>query len=452
VWAADAIVKGTGGTLRTVDRDVFVSISTDSRTIGPDELFIPLKGPNFDGHLFIDKAYERSHGGALCDRSRPEIYEKAPGTLILVDDTNQALLDLALFKRQQTAGTFVAITGSNGKTTTKELLVHLVGDVFSMVFNQKNFNNQVGVAKALLAIEGSPHFGVFEVGTNHPGEIAVLVRMVRPHIAIITNVNPSHLEGFSDLEGVRKEKVSLFDMTLPGGTILVNADDPSLASYVTKGGVKMTTFAIRRDADCVLRVLADKGLGGFEIAIDFPEGHVETTSRLLGRHNLYNVLAAAVLAHTMGLSRERIAQGIASFDAYKGRFRPVESPRGFIVIDDAYNANPSSMEWAINTLSSLPCKGERIAVLGGMKELGEKTDVYHRALGRTLKTSDLSMILLLGDETKATAEEIGNGRAKHFSNKSELIDFLASKPQQGDIILVKGSRAMGMDEIVEALI
>lgn len=452
MWAVEAIAKGTGGAVHRVERSVFVSLSTDSRTIGPGEFFIPLKGPNFDGHRFIGKAYERSHGGTLCDRSRQEICDASPGTIILVDDTNQALLDLALFKRQRTPGTFVAITGSNGKTTTKELLVHLVGDLFSMVFNEKNYNNQVGVAKALLAIEGRPQFGIFEVGTNHPGEIAVLAQMVRPHVSLVTNVNPSHLEGFSDLEGVRREKVSLFDMTLPGGMILVNADDPSLASYKARDGKRVTTFAIREKADCKLRIVADRGLGGFDIVIDFPDGQVKATSTLLGRHNLYNVLGASALAHAMGVTPERIAEGVGTFSAYKGRFRPVESRKGYIVIDDAYNANPSSMEWAVNTLSSLPCKGRRIAVLGGMKELGEKAEVYHRALGRTLKTSDLAMVLLLGEETKATAEEIGNGRAKHFSEKSALIDFLSGKPQRDDIILVKGSRAMGMDEIVEALV
>jgi UDP-N-acetylmuramoyl-tripeptide--D-alanyl-D-alanine ligase len=452
MWPVDTIVKGVAGTTHKVVRDTFSSISTDSRTIGTGEFFIPLKGPNFDGHLFIAKAYERSGGGALCDRSRPEIYEEAPGTIILVDDTNQALLDLALHKRRRTPGTFVAITGSNGKTTTKELLVHLVDNLFPVAFNEKNYNNQVGVAKALLAIDGRPQFGIFEVGTNHPGEIAVLARMVQPHISLVTNVNPSHLEGFSDLEGVRREKVSLFDMTLPGGLVLVNADDPALASYRVRGGIRKTTFAIREKADCTLRVLADKGLAGFDIEIRFYDDRVETTSRLLGRHNLYNVLAASVLAHAMGVSRERIAEGVSAFEPYGGRFRPVESRKGYVIIDDAYNANPSSMEWAINTLSALPCKGRRIAVLGGMKELGEKADVYHRALGRTLKTSGLAMILLLGEETKATAEEIGNGRARHFLDKSTLIDFLTGKPRQDDIILIKGSRAMGMDEIVEALV
>jgi UDP-N-acetylmuramoyl-tripeptide--D-alanyl-D-alanine ligase len=452
MWPVESIARGVKGAIHRVERTSFSAISTDSRTIGPGEFFIPLKGPSFDGHLFIGEAYERSGGGSLCDRTRAEVYHKAPGTVILVDDTNQALLDLARFKREGTQATFVAVTGSNGKTTTKELLVHLAGGHVSLAFNEKNYNNQIGVAKALLAMEGTPQFCLLEIGTNHPGEIGVLARMVQPHMALITNVNPSHLEGFTDLDGVRREKLSLFDATLPDGTVFVNADDPSVASYKPKETVKAVTFGIREKADSTLRVLADNGLTGFAIVLQFPDGQVETQSPLVGRHNLYNVLAASVLAHAMGIPPDAIGEAVATFGAYKGRLRPIESQKGYLVIDDAYNANPSSMKWAVHTLSSLPAKGRRIAVLGGMKELGAQSEAYHRELGRILRDSDISMIVLLGEETEATAAEIGNGRAKHFSDKSALIDFLKGIPKRDDMVLVKGSHSMGMDEIVEALI
>jgi UDP-N-acetylmuramoyl-tripeptide--D-alanyl-D-alanine ligase len=452
MWPVETIARGVRGAVYRVERTVFSAISTDSRTIGPEEFFIPLKGANFDGHLFIGQAYERSGGGSLCDKTRVDVCGSAKGTIVLVDDTNQALLDLAAFRREQTPATFVAITGSNGKTTTKELLLHLVGDLFPIVFNEKNYNNQVGVAKALLAVEGRPAFGIFELGTNHPGEIETLSRMVQPHLSLITNVNPSHLDGFLDLAGVCREKLSLFETTLAGGRVFVNIDDPSLASYKAKDGLKAATFAIREKADFSLRVMADKGLAGFDIALLFPDGEVETTARLLGRHNLYNVLAASVLAHAMGVPANKIAEGIATFGAYKGRFRPLRSRKGYIVVDDAYNANPASMEWAIATLSSLPCKGRRIAALGGMKELGKESEDYHQELGRYLRESNLSLILLLGEEAKIVANEISNGRAKHFVEKKALIEFLSGQLGRDDIVLVKGSRALGMDEIVEALV
>ena len=451
MWPVESIVRGVKGTAYRVEGESFSAISTDSRTIGPGEFFIPLKGPRFDGHLFIDAAYERSGTGSLCDRARGEIYGHARGTIILVEDTNQALLDLASSKRGETEGTFVAITGSNGKTTTKELLVHLLAGLFPVVSNAKNYNNHVGVAKTMLAIEGSPRCAIFELGTNHKGEIATLTSIVRPHMSLITNINPSHLEGLRDLEGVRKEKLGLFEGTLADGTIFINADDPSLAPY-RRDGCLRRTFGMREKADFGLQVTHDRGLEGFEIALTRGGEKIRTITHLLGRHNLSNVLAAAALALSLGASPERLRELIPTFEPYKGRLKPVRSRRGYTVVDDAYNANPASMAWALRTLSALPCRGKRVAILGEMRELGARTSEYHRELGRLVGNSALSMILLLGTEMKAAAEEIGNGRAHLFEEKKGLLDFVAGKLGGDDIVLVKGSRGLGMDEIVEALV
>jgi UDP-N-acetylmuramoyl-tripeptide--D-alanyl-D-alanine ligase len=452
VWTVDSIIRGVKGTAFRVEEQSFSSVSTDSRSIGPGEFFIPLKGINFDGHNFIEAAYNRSGGGSLCDRARTDLHDATKGTLILVDDTNQGLLDLARFKRHSTPGTFIAITGSNGKTTTKELLVHIVGGLFRLAFNEKNYNNQVGVAKTLLAMAEDPEYSVFEMGTNHPGEIAVLARMVEPHISLITNVNPSHLEGLFDLEGVRNEKLSLFDATLRGGKVIMNADDPSIASYKPKADRAALTFGIREKADFMLRVVEDRGLEGFDLVLTFPGGELATSTRLLGRHNLYDVLAAAALAHEMGVPLERIGEAVAGFDAYKGRFRPIRSSKGFIVVDDAYNANPTSMRWAISTVSGLPSTGRKIAILGEMKELGGQSETYHRELGCHLRDSNMSLVVLLGTATKVVSEVVNNGRAKHFNDRTALIEFVSSQLRPDDIVLVKGSRALGMDKIVEALI
>jgi UDP-N-acetylmuramoyl-tripeptide--D-alanyl-D-alanine ligase len=452
MWALDTIARAVNGTVLRAEAREFSAVSTDSRTIGAGELFIPLKGPNFDGHSFMGQAYVRSKGGALCDAARREIFDAAPGTIVLVEDTNQALLDLARFKREHTGGTFVAITGSNGKTTTKELLVHLVGDLFRLAFNQKNYNNQVGVAKTLLAIEGEPEFGIIEMGTNHQGEIEVLARMAQPDMSLITNVNPSHLEGLSDLEGVRREKLSLFENTRPGGTVFVNDDDPSLSSYNKKGDCRRITFSLDHPADCTLEIAADRGIDGFDINLTFPGAQSAAHTRLIGRHNLYNVLAASSLAFFMGVPVSDLAERIASFEPYHGRFNPMITGKGYVLVDDAYNANPASMQWAVRTLADLPCKGKRVAILGGMRELGEEGERYHRELGRALRESDLSLILLFGEPTRVTFDEIGNGRARFFEDKSTLIGFAASVLNPEDIVLVKGSRAFGMDEIVEALI
>jgi UDP-N-acetylmuramoyl-tripeptide--D-alanyl-D-alanine ligase len=453
MWPADDIIRGTNGTPYRIERETFSAISTDSRTIGSGEFFIPLKGPNFDGHAFIGTAYAASDGGSLCDRDRKDVYENAKGTLVLVDDTNRALLDLAAFRRDRLPDTtFVAITGSNGKTTTKELLIHLVDGLFPVAYNEKNYNNQVGVATTMLAIEAAPRYAVFEMGTNHAGEIAVLTRMVRPQLSLITNVNASHLEGLSDLAGVREEKLSLFETTLDGGTLFVNADDPSLASWQPSGNRRRCSFGIDHHADYMLKVVEDKGLEGFAVELLFEGTTIATHTRLLGRHNLANVLAACVLAWAMGADADRLRSALPLFEPYKGRFNPIRSAKGYIVVDDAYNANPASMEWAVATIAAMPCSGKRIAVLGDMRELGAKTGEYHRELGRFLAGTNLAMILLTGRETKATAEAVGNGRARFFDDKKQLIDFVSANVGRDDIVLVKGSRAIGMDEIVEALI
>ncbi len=450
MWPVEAIVRGVGGTAARVERGAFSGISTDSRTIAAGEFFIPLKGPNFDGHAFIDAAYEQSGGGCLCDRAKQDICARSKGTVILVDDTNKALLDLASYKRGELSAGIVAITGSNGKTTTKELLVHLTKDSLRVVSNEKNYNNQIGAAKTMLAVEGSRDYCIFELGTNHRGEMGVLAAMVRPTMSLITNVAPSHLEGFTDLEGVRREKLELFDGTLTGGAIFLNADDPSLAAY-KRADCKLSTFGIQEKADFSLRVATDGGLEGFEIECNLKGEKIVTRTRLLGRHNLYNVLGAATLAFSMGVKGDRIAEAIAAFEPYRGRFRPVRSTRGYTIIDDAYNANPASMEWALKTLSALPCKGKRIAVLGDMRELGDRTEAYHREIGRLIKTSNLSLVLTVGEAMKSAAAEAGNGRVRAFDNKKGVVEFVAAQLGPDDIVLVKGSRALGLDEVAEAL-
>ena len=451
MWPVESIVQGVNGTAARVEKTTFSGISTDSRTIGAGEFFIPLKGPHFDGHAFINAAYERSAGGCLCDRTRQDAFTQARGTVILVDDTNKALLDLASYKRGQISAVFVAITGSNGKTTTKELLVRLVRDHARVVSNEKNYNNQIGAAKTMLAIEGRPDYCVFELGTNHRGEMRTLAAMVRPHMSLITNIAPSHLEGLEDLEGVRREKLELFEATLAGGAVFLNADDPSLAPY-KRADCTLSTFGMQGCADFTLRIAADAGLEGFEIECNLKGEKIRTRTRLLGRHNLYNVLAAATLAFSMGVKGATLAGAIAAFEPCQGRFRPVRTDRGYTIIDDAYNANPASMEWALRTLSTLPCRGKKIAILGDMRELGARSDEYHRDLSRLIRASDLSLVLVVGEAMKAAASETANGRVRVFDDKRGLVEFVKGRLDRDDIVLVKGSRALGLDEVAEALL
>jgi UDP-N-acetylmuramoyl-tripeptide--D-alanyl-D-alanine ligase len=452
MWHVDEIMKAVRGVAYRIERDAFSGISTDSRCIAEGELFIPINGKTFDGHTFIGAAYEQSQGGALCEKGRESLARDSQGTIILVDDTTRALLDIAHYKRTLMQGTFVAITGSNGKTTTKEILVAIIGSERQVHYNKKNFNNLIGVSQSILSIEGNPEFYIFELGTNSRGEIRQLAEVTAPDTSLITNINPSHLQGLNDLEGVLEEKLDLFRHTKEGGHVLVNADDPTLFSHYRDVGHVPHTFGITTDADFQLVVHEDLGWEGYDFTLKLLRDSVNVRTNLLGRHNLYNILAASSIAHLVGISTAQIKNAIEIFNPYTMRFRPIRAKQGYIVVDDSYNANPSSVKWALTTLSSLPCSGKRIVILGDMKELGDKTAYYHEELGRFLKESNVDKVMLIGEEVKGVLKELNNGRVKLFDNKLSLIDFVKHQIAGGDVVLIKGSRAAKMEEIVEALI
>jgi UDP-N-acetylmuramoyl-tripeptide--D-alanyl-D-alanine ligase len=450
MWHVEEIVKAVKGELIRTGKSSFSGISTDSRTIMEGELFIPLTGKNFDGHAFIRAAYDRSHAGSICEKGRQETLHTG-GTVILVDDAMQALLDLAYYKKGLTRSSVIAITGSNGKTTTKEILVNIVKKGFSVHCNEKNYNNAIGVSKSILSMEGNPEFCIFELGTNNRGEIKELAQLTEPDISLITNINPSHLEGLLSLEGVLEEKLSLFYNTKEGGKVIVNADDPNILSCYKNDKHILTTYGIVNKADSTLYIEEDLGWKGSRIAIKCSGIEIRTKTTLLGGHNLYNILAASTIAYNIGMDGKLISEGIETFDPYMMRFKPVESHKGYMILDDTYNANPSSVEWAIKTLLDLPCNGKKMVILGDMKELGEETSFYHRKLGRFLKDTGIPMILMTGEYMKEAVEELKDGRTVFFENKGQLIDYAAKNLKKGDAVLVKGSRAAKMETIVEAL-
>ncbi len=451
MWFLDEIIEAVKGSPLFVNKTSFTDISTDTRSINRDELFIPIKGKNFNGHGFIKQAFEMSCGGCLCEKNEAHLVSDIKETIILVDDTTQALMDLAAYKRKKTKGRFIAITGSNGKTTTKELLVNIIKKVYPVHYNEKNYNNIIGVSKSILSIKEDHHFYVFELGTNSRGEIKQLANITEPDISLITNINPSHLEGLIDVDGILKEKLDLFYGTKKGGDIFINADDPSIKSSYKDHGHVIREYAI--DADAPYKLVIEEGLGweGFSLAFYFPRVSFKARTRLLGKHNLYNLLAAASIAETVGIGISNIKEAIEGFNHYDMRFKPIKSEKGYLIVDDTYNANPSSMEWAIKTVAELPCRGNRIAIIGDMKELGEMTEFYHRELGRLLKNSNFQRILLIGESTRYTFDELGNDRAEFFKDKDTLIKYAKKTIRMDDVVLIKGSRAAKMDEIVEAL-
>lgn len=451
MWNLDEIIKTVNGVPLNINRTIFSDISTDSRTIKNGELFVPLTGKNYDGHQFIDASLSISKAGCLCEKKRKDVVSHIKETVILVDDTVQALLDLARYKRKKTEGQFIAITGSNGKTTTKEILVDMIKRVFSVHYNEKNYNNTIGVSKSILSIKERHQFFVFELGTNSRGEIKQLATITEPDVSTITNINPSHLEGLSDIEGVLKEKLDLFYLTKEGGRIFVNADDPYIMPRYKDINHIVSDYAIENEASYRLLIEKDLGWDGYEILLKFPDTSFKAKTRLLGRHNLYNILSASSIAYSAGIDRPYISEAIENFASYEMRFKPYRSSRGYLVVDDTYNANPSSMEWAIKTVASLPCGGKRIAIIGDMKELGDKTEYYHRKLGRFLKNSGIDMVLLIGEYVVSSFKELTDEGARLFEDKKSLVDYVLKNIDRDDVVLVKGSRALKMDEIVGAL-
>ena len=451
MWRVDDIVEAVKGIPLVVEKETFSGVSTDSRTIEKGQLFVPLTGRNFDGHAFVKEAYKRSRAGFLCQKDRRDVLSGAEGTIILVDDTMEALFDLAHYKRKQLQSTVIAITGSNGKTTTKEILANIMKRGFSVHYNEKNYNNVIGVSQSILAIEKDPDFCIFELGTNNPGEIAELARLTEPDVSLITNINPSHLEGLSDLEGVVEEKLSLFYGTRENGKVVINADDPHIGRRFKSNGHVRTTYAIVNPADLTLTVEQDLDWEGSIILFRRAGDEFRARTNLLGMHNLYNILAAAAAASAVGVDFKLITEGIEDFQSYGMRFKPAPSKKGYVVIDDTYNANPSSMEWAIKTLLQLPCKGKRIVILGDMKELGEKTAFYHQELGELLDKSGIEVIALFGEHMRDAFRQLQDGRARFFENKKELIEYAVGETKEGDVVLVKGSRASRMEDVVEAL-
>jgi len=451
MWTIDEIISAVKGEPLNIKEKVFSDISTDTRTIKKGELFIPLKGKNYDGHDFIETACSKSGAGCLCEKSKVHKIAHLKETVIIVEDTLNALADLAAYRRKTLKGEFIAITGSNGKTTTKEILVDILKKAFTVHFNEKNFNNIIGVSKSILSIKYPYSFYVFELGTNAPGEIKILARIVQPDISVITNINPSHLEGLKDIQGILKEKLDLYYNTKKGGFIFINADDPYIISSFFSNDHVIKDYAIEKDASFKLIIEEDYGWEGYSITFKFPDISFNARTRLLGRHNLYNILCSSAIASSVGIGRSSIKESIEDFKPYDKRFFPIKSKNGYLLIDDTYNANPASMEWAIKTVIELPSRGKRIGIIGDMKELGDKEEFYHRQIGKILKESNFNKILLYGDAVKYILHEIGDDRVEVFSDKKCLIDYAKKIIRMDDVVLVKGSRLLKMDEIVKEL-
>jgi UDP-N-acetylmuramoyl-tripeptide--D-alanyl-D-alanine ligase len=427
----------------------FRGVSIDSRTLVPGQLFVALRGERFDGHAFLGAAMTRGAAGAIVERAADLALPQ-----IVVADALAALTALAAAWRAGSAAVVLGVAGSNGKTTTKELLGAIAGRAGSTLATRGNLNNHIGVPLTLLRLEPSHRYAVIELGANHPGEIAALAALAKPAIALVTNAGDEHLEGFGDLDGVARAEGELFAALAAGGTAVVNADDPFAGMWagMVPAGARVLRFGIEARADVRAQAISGRIESGafvtaFTLAVAGAEARVMLP--LAGRHNVSNALGAAAAAHAAGIDLPAIVAGLERMRPVSGRLQLKPGLRGAWLIDDSYNANPSSVRAGIDVLCALP--GEHWLVLGEMAELGDGTSAAHAGIGDYARRAGITRLFALGAAARHAADSFG-ARASWYEDAAALGDALVAGLEPGVTALVKGSRVNRLERVVERLL
>lgn len=463
-WSRAEILAATGGKLQRAGEQLrFGAVVTDSGKARKGSVFVALKGERFDGHRFVTEALRRGAGCVIVHRqiaAAPPL-SLAGATVIKVRDTLSALGNLANYRRRQFAPLVLAITGSNGKTTTKEMLAAILDEASlkgqrlrgNILKTEGNFNNLVGLPLTLLRLRKRDRVAVVELGTNRPGEIERLAKIADADLAIVTSVAAAHLEGLRSLAGVAREKGALYRNLRARGAIAVNLDDP----WVRRLGAKFTGKKITYGKRGQLRAKSIKlrDAKGMEFTLQAGRRDCHVRLNYLGRHNVTNALGAAALALGAGASLSAVRRGLAKAAPYSMRMQ-IDNWQGVGIINDAYNANPASMQAALLTLREVPCRGKRFAVLGDMFELGRHSHREHRQLGKAAALAKLQQLCLLGKQAGAVrrgALDAGLAPEKIFIGKDhrDIAAHLRARLKAGDWLLVKGSRGMKMENVLSEL-
>ncbi len=420
----------------------FRGVSTDTRKPLAGSLFFALQGPNFDGHAYLEAA--REGGAAAAAVSRPC---EVGLPQIRVDDTRLALGRLSSHWRGRFELPVVAITGSNGKTTVRSMTGAILSQCGQTLSTQGNLNNDIGLPLTLARLGGDDRFAVIEMGANHPGEIDYLAGLAQPTVGVVTNAGPAHLEGFGDLPGVARAKGELFSRLQQDGVAVVNADD-TFAPLWRELAAHCRIVEFGLDADCDVSARWQGDAAGSELQLVTPQGSIELHLPLPGRHNVMNALAATAAAQAAGAGLDAVRAGLESLQAVAGRFNILPLPGDVTVIDDTYNANPASLQVALDVLAQ--AAGERWLVLGDMGELGTDADALHRRAGEMANAAGVTRLYTLGVLARAALHGFaGAGRA--CDSLDELLAALHEDMTAPLHILVKGSRAMRMERVVQQL-
>jgi UDP-N-acetylmuramoyl-tripeptide--D-alanyl-D-alanine ligase len=436
------------GRLSGEDR-AFDGVSTDTRTLTDGQLFVALRGPNFDGHDYLAEAAAKGAAGALVERGRATGIAGA----VEVDDTRLALGRLARGWRQQCPATVIGLTGSNGKTTLKEMIAAVLTDNGSTLATRGNLNNDIGVPLTLCRLRDE-RYAVIEMGANHAGEIDYLTRLALPDVAILNNAGRAHLEGFGSLEGVAHAKAEIMRGLPEQGVFVFNADDRFADLWRgLAAGRRQRTFGVRQPAD-VSSPSDDYQVvwQGHRFEARFPvrcaQGTIDVGLRLAGEHNRMNALAAIAASLEAGAALDTVASALQRIEPVPGRLCPLVGPDGARLIDDSYNANPDSVIAALGVLQTAP--GRRTLVLGDLAELGDAAADLHRQIGEWVAQAGVDRLLTVG-QLSAAAGQAFTGEHEHFDSRDVLADRLAATLHEQDSVLVKGSRSARLDELVAVL-
>jgi UDP-N-acetylmuramoyl-tripeptide--D-alanyl-D-alanine ligase len=437
-----AIAMWTHGHLSGDDAAVG-GVAIDTRKLKPGDLFVAFKGERVDGHDYLAQAQAAGAAGALVARK-----VDSPLPQVLVDDVEAALGDLASAVRAQRHARVIGITGSNGKTTVKTLVASILALHGRTHVNTGSFNNEIGLPLTLLAMPEDAEYAVLEMGAGKPGDIAYLAAIARPDIGLVNIIAPAHLERMGSVEGVAETKGALYQALPADGVAIINADDAFAGFFAgLAGGRRVLRFGLEREADVGAGNVEPRADGSRFVLVT-PQGKAEVDLTLPGRHNVGNALAAASIALALDVPLATIVAGLEQARAVTGRLRRIVLPSGGTLIDDSYNANPSSMAAAIDTLAL--AQGERWLVLGDMAELGADARALHAGVGAKARECGIEHLFAVGPLSAAAVEAFGAG-GEHFADKASLVAALKSGLHGGVTCLVKGSHSAGMEQIVKAL-
>lgn len=441
------IADYVGGVLFGEDR-VVTGVSIDTRTIEPGNLYCAIKGERFDGNDFVGDAEQAGATAAILSH---KVEVTMP--IIVVPDTRLALAELAGYWRNRQSAHVVGITGSNGKTTVKEMTAAILGVQGPVLYTQGNLNNDIGVPLTLMRMSAEHRYAVIEMGANHAGEIAYTSRYAKPQVTIISNVGPAHLEGFGSVDGIARAKGEIIGSLGSDGTAVLNYDDIYFDYWQELAGTrKVLSFGLKPGADIRAENIVTRIENGeFATAFEWIQGAVRYPMRLklAGRHNVLNALAAGAAATALGFELMTIKQGLEKVLPVTGRLQPLVGREGNIVIDDTYNANSASLKAGLDVL--VECGGEPWVVLGAFGELGPESAEIHREMGEAMKTIGVKRLFATGSDARNTVQSFGEGGI-FYETQDELTEALKREMNGHETLLVKGSRAQRMERVVGAIV